>query len=319
MRGSGPTKSPGAWLGGAAAGNGLRLRRAHCLTQPCRPPLPACLPASSPQVPAAAAPLAPSEHRPPGPRSTHSLGWALLALPVPVCGAGGGMTGSRGLLSYPLNISPHRLFSGGRPCLYLTGAPSPGPTCRPLHPSRGGRCLCWEAHPGRWPWGPVGAAPSCLTLAAGGLGACMRGGLCGPAVGLRWGPLGGRLHLVTALRLLGREAGTLCPSCRLLSLCGDTGQLWVTSSPSVRTRAPPARAPGHCRGPAPRQVSASTGRPVAGTGASGTSAWARPGWCWRGASHPAPQWALVGLAPHLDCRVPDPVPPTPPASRNKWQ
>lgn len=47
---------------------------------------------------------------------------------------------------------------------------------------------------------------------------------------LCWGALGGRLHLLGARRLLGREAGTLCPSCQLLSLCGHTGA-WLPPHP----------------------------------------------------------------------------------------
>lgn len=84
--------------------------------------------------------------------------------------------------------------------------------------------------------GSAGLLPSgSVTLAAGGLGACPGGGLCWPAARLCWGALRGHLHLLTALWLLGWEAGTLCPSCQLFSLCGDTGRLGLRPPPACGT------------------------------------------------------------------------------------
>ena len=156
------------------------------------------------------------------------------------------MTGSsQELLSYPPDpsLSPGSSVEASLPVSQHWAPPRPPPAPSIL-PGEGGasagKPTLVAGHGGQ-----CGAAPNCLTLAAGGLGACMGGGLCGPAVWLCRGGLGGRLHLFTALRLLGREAGTLCPSCQLFSLCGDTGRLWVTSSSSARTRDPPSHALGH--------------------------------------------------------------------------
>ena len=69
-----------------------------------------------------------------------------------------------------------------------------------------------------------------LTLAAGGLGASPGGGLCR-------GALGGCLHMLAALRLLGREARALCASCWLFCPWGDTERPWGTCAPPPRDRA----------------------------------------------------------------------------------
>lgn len=151
--------------------------------------------------------------------------WALPALTSPLSGAEDGMRGSQGLLSHlSRHRIPARLFSWGFASLYLTTGSSPGPNlpAPSTLPGEGGASAGKPTlAAGQWGWG--WAAPTSLTLAAGGLRAYVGDSLCWPTVQLCLRVLGGCLHWLTAWRLLGWVASTLCPSCQLFSFCGDTG------------------------------------------------------------------------------------------------
>lgn len=211
--------------------------------------------------------------------------------------------------------APHRALQPGLPAQPPSPSasslgPPQAPPCQPHgHSSRGGRCLCREAHPACWLWGQCWAAPEWLCYLGCRWARCLSGGwpLLASSAALLGGPQGpsSPAHGTVAPGVGSWHPLPLLPA--LLPLWGHRAA-WVTSSASLWDRLPPCPgAPGRdlCRGSCPPPPE----WPVGWQRLLGTIAWW--GQAGTGRKPLMPWWTLAGPAPHRDCCAPDTAGATP--------